>query len=74
MIETPQLEDAIWSVADGRGTDDHHTLLLAHREAARPLLDRIIGEIEDDLAAVTRRGAKMPPIKAVVITTSAAAH
>ena len=52
MIETPQLEDAIWSVADGRGTDDHHTLLLAHREAARPLLDRIIGEIEDDLAAV----------------------
>ncbi len=52
MIETPQLEDAIWSVADGRGSHDDHSLLLEHGEAALPLLDRIIGEIEDDLDAV----------------------
>jgi hypothetical protein len=52
MVENAQVERAIWSIADGRGSDDDHALLRRTGTAVLPLLHRIIDEVEADLEAV----------------------
>ena len=52
MVEVIQLESAIWSIADGHGTDDDRALLRTDRATSLTLLDRLIQEAEDGLASV----------------------
>ena len=52
MRDSPQLIAAIWSISEGRGSDDELTLLRADEEASLSLLDRLIIETEADLAVV----------------------
>src|SRR4051812_41483495 len=52
MVEITELESAIWSIADGQGTDDDRALLRANRAASLGLLDGLIHEAEDGLASV----------------------
>ena len=52
MLDVRQLERGIWSIADGRGSDDDLALLLADERASLAVLDRLILETEDDLASV----------------------
>ncbi|MCU1359204.1 MAG: Helicase, family, partial [Ilumatobacteraceae bacterium] len=52
MVEIQQLEGAIWSITDGRGSEDDLALLHEGGAAALFLIDRLIGEAEDDLASV----------------------
>ncbi len=54
MADARQLEGAIWSIADGRATDGDVALLHADERASLSILDRLIGDTEDDLTAVRR--------------------
>jgi SNF2-related domain/SNF2 Helicase protein/Helicase conserved C-terminal domain len=49
MLDARQLETVIWSIADGRGTDDDLARLAADEKASLAVLDRLILETEDDL-------------------------
>jgi SNF2-related domain/SNF2 Helicase protein/Helicase conserved C-terminal domain len=52
MLDTQQLEAAIWSISEGRGSDDQLAMLRADERKSLMLLDRLIVEAEDDLASV----------------------
>ena len=52
MLDTPQLEAAIWSIADGRSSDDDLALFHADERASLVVLDRLIVDAEDDLDSV----------------------
>ena len=52
MLDIRQLESAIWAIADGRSTDADEALLLADERAGVALLDRMIGDAEDDVSSV----------------------
>ncbi|MEA3185275.1 MAG: hypothetical protein QOJ74_1752, partial [Ilumatobacteraceae bacterium] len=52
MRDSPQLIAAIWSISEGRGSDDELELLRADELASLTVLDRLIGETEADLAVV----------------------
>ncbi len=54
MLDTGQLESAIWSIADGRATDDDLVRVHADAGLTLRLLDRFITEAEEDLATVSR--------------------
>ena len=56
MVEVRQLETAIWSIADGRASADDLALFEADETVSLAVLDRLIGDAEDDLASV--RGIK----------------
>ncbi|MEQ1700907.1 MAG: SNF2 helicase-associated domain-containing protein, partial [Ilumatobacteraceae bacterium] len=56
MVEVRQLETAIWSIADGRASADDLALFEANETVSLAVLDRLIGDAEDDLASV--RGIK----------------
>jgi len=56
MVELRQLETAIWSIADGRGSADELALFETDEPRTLAVLDRLIGDAEDDLASV--RGIK----------------
>ena len=44
--------DTIWSIADGRGSDDDLALFHADERVSLVVLDRLIIDAEDDLASV----------------------
>jgi superfamily II DNA or RNA helicase len=52
MVELGQLEGAIWSIADGRGSNHDLELLYEGGSASLALLDRLIYETEDSLESV----------------------
>ena len=52
MAEVRQLEAAIWSIADGRASDAELALFEADETTSLAVLDRLIGDAEDDLASV----------------------
>jgi hypothetical protein len=52
MVDARQLEAAIWSIADGRGSDDDLAVLHADARASLLVLDRLIYDAEEDLDAV----------------------
>ena len=52
MLDVRQLETVIWSLADGRGSGDDMARFSADAKASLSILDRLIWEIEDDLASV----------------------
>ena len=52
MVEVRQLEAAIWSIADGRASEDEVALFEADETRSLAVLDRLIGDTEEDLAAV----------------------
>ena len=52
MLHTPQLEAAIWSIADGRSSEDDVALFHADERASLVVLDRLIIDAEDDVASV----------------------
>ena len=54
MPDARQLEAGIWSIADGRATDDDLALVFADERATVAVLDRMILEAEDDLESVRK--------------------
>ena len=52
MVENGQLEGVIWSIADGRASDDDLAMLRDDPARSLAVLDRLIIEAEDDLASV----------------------
>jgi hypothetical protein len=52
MLDSQQLVAAIWSISEGRGSDDELALLRADQRASLSVLDRLIIETEADLEAV----------------------
>ncbi len=52
ILDSQQLEAAIWSISEGRGSDDELELLRADQRVSLSLLDRLIIEAEEDLASV----------------------
>ncbi|MEY2580203.1 MAG: hypothetical protein QOE09_52 [Ilumatobacteraceae bacterium] len=52
MLESEQLEAAIWSISEGRGSDDELALLRADQRVSLALLDRLMLDAEADLASV----------------------
>ncbi|MFZ4719837.1 MAG: DEAD/DEAH box helicase, partial [Ilumatobacteraceae bacterium] len=54
MAPTRTLESAIWSIADGRASDDDLALLHADAQHSLVLLERMIVDAEDDVASVRR--------------------
>jgi hypothetical protein len=52
MHHSRELESAIWSIADGRGSDAHHELLRADGTASLAVLERLIADAEDDIQSV----------------------
>src|SRR5947208_8546883 len=52
MVETQQLEAAIWSISEGRGSDDELAILRADERKSLTLLDRLIFDAEADLESV----------------------
>ncbi len=52
MVDAQQLEAAIWSIADGLGSDDDLGIIDADAGASLAVLDRLIIETEDHLAGV----------------------
>jgi len=56
MAEVRQLETAIWAIADGRASADELALFETDETTSLAVLDRLIGDAEDDLASV--RGIK----------------
>ena len=51
MIDSPELEAAIWSIADGGDSADDLARLHADERASLQTLDRLIVEVEDDLTS-----------------------
>ncbi len=54
MLDVAELEAAIWSIADGRGTTDDSARLDADRRASLAVLDGLIVDIDRDLASARR--------------------
>ena len=54
MPDARQLEAGIWSIADGRATDDDLAIVYADERATVAILDRMILEAEDDLESVRK--------------------
>ena len=52
MLDLNQLEHVVWSVADGRATDEDVTLFNADKAASLRIIDRLIAEAEEDLDSV----------------------
>ncbi len=52
MLDSRQLVAAIWSISEGRGSDDDLALLRADQQVSLSVLDRLIIETEADLEAV----------------------
>jgi hypothetical protein len=52
ILQSQQLEAAIWSISEGRGSDEELTLLRADERMSLSMLDRLIIDAEDDLASV----------------------
>ena len=52
ILDSQQLEAAIWSISEGRGSDDELALLRADERLSLIMLDRMIIDAEDDLASV----------------------
>jgi hypothetical protein len=52
ILQAQQLEAAIWSISEGRGSDDELALLRADERLSLSLLDRLIIDVEDDLESV----------------------
>jgi len=52
MLDTQQLEAAIWSISEGRGSDEELAMLRADERKSLLLLDRLIFDAEEDLASV----------------------
>ena len=52
ILDSQQLEAAIWSISEGRGSDDELALLRADERLSLSMLDRLIIDAEDDLASV----------------------
>jgi len=72
MLDVRQLEAGIWSIADGRGTDQDLALLHADAPASLAVLDRLIIEAEDDLASVSNlRGEERDQVVADFVSTLA---
>ncbi len=51
-LESQQLEAAIWSISEGRGSDEHMAILRADERVSLAMLDRLIIDAEDDLESV----------------------
>jgi hypothetical protein len=51
MTDSQELEAAIWSIADGRGSTDDLALLHADERVSLLVIDRLIIDVEDDLAS-----------------------
>jgi hypothetical protein len=51
MIDSLELEAAIWSIADGRGSADDLERVHADERASLVVLDRLIIDVEEDLAS-----------------------
>jgi hypothetical protein len=56
MVPTRELESSIWSIADGRASDADLAAFRADERASLVVLERLIVDTEDDLAAVRRLG------------------
>ena len=56
MFSTAELESAIWSIADGRGSDAALATLRADERASLVALERLIVDAEDDVESVRRVG------------------
>jgi hypothetical protein len=54
MLDVRQLEAGIWSIADGRASEDDFALVHADERASLAVLDRLIEEAEDDLESVRK--------------------
>ncbi len=52
MVDVRQLEAAIWSITDGRGSDDDLALFAADERMSLAVVDRLIFDAEDDLDSV----------------------
>jgi hypothetical protein len=52
LLDSAQLESAIWSIADGRASEDDLVLLHADERASLAVLDRLIADTEEDVASV----------------------
>ncbi len=52
MHPTRELESAIWTIADGRGSDADLAVLEADSRASLLVLERLIAEAEDDIQSV----------------------
>jgi hypothetical protein len=52
MLDSQQLISAIWSISEGRGSDEQLALLRADQRASLAVLDRLIAETEEDLEVV----------------------
>ena len=52
MRDSQQLVTAIWSISEGRGSDDEMALLRADERFSLSVLDRLIMETEEDLESV----------------------
>src|SRR3954452_8134789 len=51
MIDSPELEATVWSIADGRGSSDDLARFHADEQASLVVLDRLIIDAEDGLAS-----------------------
>lgn len=58
MLDARQLEASIWRIADGRPTDDDLARFHADERASLYILDRLLGEAEDDLARARQLPAR----------------
>jgi hypothetical protein len=58
MLDARQLEASIWRIADGRPTDDDLDRFHADKRASLYILDRLLGEAEDDLARARQLPAR----------------
>ena len=54
LLDAAALESVIWTIADGRGTDDDANDLKANELRALFIIDRLIGDAEEDLESVRR--------------------
>ncbi|MDO8362705.1 MAG: DEAD/DEAH box helicase [Actinomycetota bacterium] len=54
MLDARQLEATIWAIADGRSTDDDLARYHQNEAASLYIVDRLIGEAEEDLANARR--------------------
>jgi superfamily II DNA or RNA helicase len=54
MVDPRQLEAAIWSIADGRSTEADETLVALDERASVATLERLLDDLDDDLAVVRR--------------------
>ena len=60
MVPVRELESAVWSIADGRGSDADVELLRADERASLLLLERLIADTEDDLVALRSKRPTAP--------------